>query len=167
MKENQRTIPVIAHNLLSFNFFFVVKGIRLCVWRTKTIKIGSSNLTNVRYASVGTQVKFNDTIMYYQQSFASLAANVDVTEKQNIRTSCQKFILRHPNYAQSFANLSDEEKNWVLDYLCRSKGVILYEAVKSYEDLDRASGEQSFARTDFYSSLKTDAIFGSNYKTVK
>ena len=137
------------------------------MWRTKNITIGSSNLTNVRYASVGTQVKFIDTIIYYQQSLASLAANVDVTEKQNIRTSCQKFILRHPNYAQSFANLSYEEKNWVLDYICGSKRVILYEAVKSYEDLDRAPGEQFFARTEFYSSLKTDAIFDSNYETVK
>ena len=31
LKENQRIIPVIAHNLFSFDFFFVIKGIRLCV----------------------------------------------------------------------------------------------------------------------------------------
>ena len=95
LKENQRTIPVIARNLFSFDFFFVVKGIRLRVWRTKNIVIGSSNLTNVQYANIGTQVKFIDTIKYYQQSLASLAANVDDTDKQNIRKSCQKFILRH------------------------------------------------------------------------
>ena len=154
LKENQRTIPVIARNLFSFDFFFVVKGIWLCVWRTKNIAIGSSNLTNVQYANIGTQVKFIDTIKYYQQSLASLAANVDDTDKQNIRTSCQKFILRRPNYAQSFANLSDEEKNWVLDYLCGGKGVLPYEAIRSHEDLDRAPGEKFFAQTKFYSSLK-------------
>ena len=32
LKEVQTPILVPAHNLLSFDFFFVVKGIRLCVW---------------------------------------------------------------------------------------------------------------------------------------
>ena len=111
LKKNQRTIPVIAHNLFSFDFFFVVKGIRLCVWRTKNIVIGSSNLTNVQYVNIGAQVKFIDTIKYYLQSLASYAANVDDSEKQNIRSSCRKLFLRRPNYAQSFANLLDEERN--------------------------------------------------------
>ena len=111
LKKNQRTIPVIAHNLFSFDFFFVVKGIRLCVWRTKNIAIGRSNLANVQYVNIGAQVKFIDTIKYYLQSLASYAANVDDTEQQNKRTSYRKIFLRRPNYAQSFASLLDEEKN--------------------------------------------------------
>ena len=47
IRENQNLIPVFAHNLFSFDFFFVVKGIKLCVWRTKQLNIGGSNLTNV------------------------------------------------------------------------------------------------------------------------
>ena len=35
IRENNNLIPVFAHNLFIFDFFFVVKGIRLCVWRTK------------------------------------------------------------------------------------------------------------------------------------
>ena len=162
LKENQRTISVIAHNSFSFDFFFVVKGIRLCVWRTKNISIGGSNLTNIE-----TQVKFINTIKYYQQSLAALAANADDTEKQKIRTSCLNFIQKYRNYAQSLGNLSDEDKNWVLDDLCRCKGVIPYEAIRSYKDLDRVPGEQFLAKTKFYSSLKNDSISDSNYEAKK
>ena len=40
IRENQNPIPVFAHNFFSFDFFFVVKDIRLCVWRTKQLNIG-------------------------------------------------------------------------------------------------------------------------------
>ena len=35
IKENYPLIPVFAHNLCSFDCFFVLRGIGLCVWRTK------------------------------------------------------------------------------------------------------------------------------------
>ena len=63
--------------------------------------------------------------------------------------------------------MSDEEKNWVLDYLCGGKGVIPYEAIRSHEDLDRAPGEKFFAQTKFYSSLKNAAISDDDYAAVK
>ena len=69
IRENHNLILVFAHNLFSFNFFFVLKGTRLCVWRTKQLNIGGTNLTNVQYAYIGNQVKFFDTMKYYQQIF--------------------------------------------------------------------------------------------------
>ena len=48
LRETQKVIPVFAHNLFSFDFFVVVKGIRLSVWRTEQLNIGDSNLTNVQ-----------------------------------------------------------------------------------------------------------------------
>ena len=53
IRENHNLIPVFAHNLFSFDFFFVLKGTRLCVWRTKQLNIGSTNLTNGQYANIG------------------------------------------------------------------------------------------------------------------
>ena len=81
--KNQTLIPAFAHNLFSFDFFFVVKGVRFCVWRTKQFKIGGKNLTNVPYANIGNQVKFINTIKYYHQSLSALAKNVNEMEKKN------------------------------------------------------------------------------------
>ena len=53
IRENHNLIPVFAHNLFSFDFFFVLKGTRLRVWRTKQLNTGSTNLTNGQYANIG------------------------------------------------------------------------------------------------------------------
>ena len=82
IRQNQTLIPVFAHNLFSFDFIFVVKGIRLCVRRTNQFNIGETNLTNVQYANIGNQVKFIDTIKYYQKSLSALAKNVKEWKKK-------------------------------------------------------------------------------------
>ena len=68
IKENNNLIPIFAHKLFSFYFCFAVKGIRWCVWRIRQLNIGGTNVTNVQYANIGNQVKFIDTIKYYQLS---------------------------------------------------------------------------------------------------
>ena len=41
-----------------------------------------------------------------------------------------KLIQNNETYSGQFHSLVDDEKNWVLDYLCGGKGVIPYEKVK-------------------------------------
>ena len=81
--ENNNLNPVFAHNLFSFDFFFFVKGIRFCVWRKKQLKISGTNLTNVQYANIGNQVKFIDTMKYYQQPLSSLVTLVTFLWSKN------------------------------------------------------------------------------------
>ena len=84
LRETKKLIPFFAHNLFSF----VVKGIRLCVWHTKQLNAGGTNLTNVQYANIDSQVRFIDTIKYYNRSLLFLAKVADENEKINIRKSC-------------------------------------------------------------------------------
>ena len=74
------------------------------------MNIGGANSTNVQYANIGSQVKFTDTIKYYNRS-------ADENEKTNIRKSSQKFIETNPIYSAAFNSLSDENKERILDYL--------------------------------------------------
>ena len=106
LKECASPISVIAHNLFKFDFFFVLKDFRLCVWGTKNINIGGRSLTDVQYANISNQVKFIDTIKYYQQPLANLAANSDNNEKKNIRNSCLKLTKKHKFYSEKFNRLS-------------------------------------------------------------
>ena len=46
-KENKRAISVFAHNLFRFDFFFILKGLRLCVWRTKNLNMGGKGIQNL------------------------------------------------------------------------------------------------------------------------
>ena len=81
VRENNN-ISVIAHNPFGFDFFFLLKGIRLSVWKINNFAIGGSNLTNINYANIGKQVKFIGTIKYYQQSLAKLAESMTDEEKE-------------------------------------------------------------------------------------
>ena len=65
VRENQNQFSCIAHNFSGFDMFFLIKGIRLSVWGTKDLNIGGTGLTNIKFASIGTQVKLIDMIKYF------------------------------------------------------------------------------------------------------
>lgn len=67
----------------------MLKGIRLCAWRTKNLSIGGSNLTNVNYANTVEQVKSTDMIKCYQQSPENLAEAVTEEEEEKINLNCK------------------------------------------------------------------------------
>ena len=73
LKKNYYTIPVFAHNQFRSDFFLVLKGLRPTVWRTQDISIGRRNPSNVNFAIIRNQVKFIDTVKYFQQSLGNLA----------------------------------------------------------------------------------------------
>ena len=89
------------------------------------------------------------------------------TEKANIRRACKKFIEENPTYSPVFFSLSDENKNWILDYLCGGKRVIPYEKIKTLEDLDVVPEGEFFSKTKFYSALKNEIIDDEDYENVK
>ena len=117
-------ISIFAHNLFMFDFFFVLKGLRLSVWRSKDLNMGGKSIRNMSYASISNQVKFTDTIKFYQEPLHSLAASMEPKEHENIRKSIARFLETYPRYRYKYSTLSFEEKKWVVDYLSGGKGVI-------------------------------------------
>ena len=83
-RENYFKIPVVAHNLFRFDFFFLLKGLRSGVWRTRDITIGGKNHTNISFASIGNQIQFLDTIKYFHQSLSGLASSLTDKEREAI-----------------------------------------------------------------------------------
>ena len=73
---------MIAHNLFGFDLKKKKKkGLRLGAWRTTNLAIGGEHLTSVNYANIADQVKFIDTIKYFQQSLSTLASSMSDGEK--------------------------------------------------------------------------------------
>lgn len=58
--------------------------------RLEDFYVGGSNLTNANYVNIGDQVKFIDTIKYYQQSLSKLAETVTAGEKKIYQNRVQK-----------------------------------------------------------------------------
>ena len=113
-------------------------------------------MTNVQYTKRWVSGQIQDTIKYDQQSLSSLAKNANKTEKINLRQSCRRFN-----------SLSEESKNWVLDYLYGVKGVISYEKIKLFDDLDCAPNGEFFTKAGFCSSLRNEIVTSEGYENVK
>ena len=160
-KENYHTIPVLAHNQFRFDFFLFLKGIRPSVWETSDIAIGGKNPTNVNFANIKSQVKFIDTIKYFQQSLSNLADSMTDEEKHNVRKNCRNFI------ADKLMFLNEENEKWVLDYLCSGKGMIPYQMITDFHSLNLRPDGDFFKGESFYSTLKEKNISEEEYEKVK
>ena len=160
-RENYYTIPVFAHNQFRFYFFLFLKGLRASVWETTEISIGRKNPTDVNFAIVQNQVRFIDTVKYYQQSLASLAASMTDTEKENVRKNCMRFL------AEKLMFLNNEQEKWILDYLSSGKGMIPYQMITELSSLEIKPKDVFFNKRDFYLSLKEKDISTEEYQNVK
>ena len=149
--------------LITYSVFisFLLSKEFVCAFGTqnswKQLIIGGSNLTHVQCTNIGNQFNFLDTIKYYQQSLTSLASNASKIEKTNIK----KTVKSLNKYSLAFDSLSDEEKNSMLDYMPDSKGVIRYEKINSFHDLDAVANQDGFfAKIEFYSTLRNQIKSG-------
>ena len=75
--------------------YVLIKVIRLSVWGTEDIKIGGRNLTNINFANIGMQIKFINTLKFYQKSLVQLAQAATDNEKMSIAKITQQFLLQH------------------------------------------------------------------------
>ena len=99
-RENKHYVPLIGHNSLGFDIFYMVKGYRSVCWGTKDFKMGGTNLTNVNFANIGSQVKIIDTLKYYQSTLASITATADEIEKCNIKKTIQNVLSKHTYFSK-------------------------------------------------------------------
>ena len=106
-RENYYSIPIFAHNQFRFDFFLFLKEIRPSIWETSGIKIGGKNLTDVNFAIIRNQVRFINTLKYFQQSLGRLADNMTDIEKENVRKNCRRFL------AEKLKFLTEEDEKWV------------------------------------------------------
>ena len=111
-------------------FFLFLKGIRPSVWETTDISTGGKNATDVNFAIFENQVRFINTVKYFQQSLGSLADSMTDTERDNVRNICKKFL------ADKLMFLNEENEKWILDYLASGKGMIPYQLITDFESLN-------------------------------
>ena len=146
-------IPVIAHNQFRFDFFLFLKGLRPSVWETTAINIGGKNPTSATFAIIQNQVRFIDTVKYYQQSLVSLASSMTDIERANVRKNWRKFLAKNLMY------LTNEDEQWVLDYLSSGKGMIPYQMITDLNFLKIAPKEDFFFKKRFLFRAKRKGHF--------
>ena len=144
-------------------FSFFLKGLRLGVWQTTNLLIGGTNLTNINFANIGEQVKFINTMKYYQQSLSTVAATMKETEKQNINFQSKKVINNNQKLNLKFSSCTQEEQEWILNYISSGKGAIAYETITQFIQPE----QEFFCIEQFYLRLKVSIIFKEECEVIK
>ena len=167
VRENNDVVPCIAHNFFKFDMFFLLKGIRLSVWRTDDINIGGNNMVDINYAQID-NFKFIDSIKYYQTSLAKLSETMSDQEKSRVAKLVQQFIATHSYFSGIWNDLDFLQKNKVIDIVVSGKGIIPYEKIETIESLSRKPEDGVFfTRDEFYSSLKAESVDEISYQNAK
>ena len=119
---------------MDFNIYFLIKGIRMSVWDIKDINIGGTGLTNINFGSIS-EMKLIDTMKYFLTSLGKLATTLDPTEKKRVEKLTIQFLTTHDYFSTVWGDLTQEQKNLVLEIIINGKGVIPYEKIEPIDSL--------------------------------
>ena len=126
-----------------------------------------SGLTNLKFYIIGRHVKFIDSVKYYQQPLSKLARSTTSEEKIRIECLFLGFLgFQHPYYSKFFLqSLSEDDRNYALQYLSSGKGCFPYESVTGFNSLSVTTDDGDFWTIDkFFSSLRDERILQKEWQ---
>ena len=85
-------VPVIAHNLFGFDLCYFIKSYIAPAWCSKQLKIRGNSLTHINFSNIAGEIKFIDSLKYYQKSLAELARTLSEEEKAVIKKLAEQFL---------------------------------------------------------------------------
>ena len=107
VEESKNEILLIAQNLFGFDMFYFIKGYRASAWGSKDLNFGGNNLTNINSGNIGNEIKFINTLKYYQKSLGELASTLTENENKSVKTSVLQFLNQHHYFGEISKFLSD------------------------------------------------------------
>ena len=167
VRENKDVVPCIAHNFFKFDMFFLLKGIRLSVWRTNDINIGGNNMVDINYAQID-NFKFIDSIKYYQTSLGKLSETMSDEEKSRVAKLAEQFIATHSYFSSVWNEMHFSQRKKIIDIVVSGKGIIPYEKIETIKSLSlKPENGIFFTKDEFYSSLKDESVDEIAYQNAK
>ena len=88
-------IPCIAHNLFGFDFWFFMKSFSTTSWCSAQLTAGGTNLTNLNFGNLRSEIKFIDSLKYYQRSLAESTSSMDQKEIESAKENMTLFLKNH------------------------------------------------------------------------
>ena len=120
----------LAHNIFGFDFYFIMRGIMLPVYKSNDSQVGSSNLVNINFTRLSSQIKFFDTLNDYQESLAAILSTATVESTILIEKATSQFLCSMNLSNRIYQNLVKEIQGKVLDL------IVPYENIKTSDSLN-------------------------------
>ena len=129
VKENNIEMLIIAHNQFSFDLNYFIKTYIASAWCSKELKIRGNNLTHINFSNIAGEIKFIDSLKYYQKSLAELARTLSEEKKAAVKKLTEQFFNQHHYFSNVWAFLNSEKNKKNLEIFLEGKGIIPYELI--------------------------------------
>ena len=123
-KKGAPDISVIAHNLFGFDLYYFTKGYIASAWCSKELNIEKRNLTQINFSNIIGEIKFIDSLKYYQKSLGELASTLYDEEKISAKKLTEQFFNQHDYFCKVWPYLNSKKKKKVLEIVSEEK--VLY-----------------------------------------
>ena len=167
IESEKQQIPCIAHNLFGFDFWFFMKGFSTTSWCSKELSAGGTNLTNLNFSSLKSEIKFIDSLKYYQRSLAELTSSMDLEEIEKAKIVMTSFLKNHHYFSNIWPFVPPNKQTEILNITCSGKGVIPYELVATINSFFLKPENEFWSKTEFYSELKQKHVGDEEYEQSK
>ena len=148
-----------ALNLFGFEMVFFIKSYRATAWGTEDLNFGGTNLTHLNYGNIAGEIKFIDTLKYYQKSLGQLAATLSENEKNSVKHLTKQFFNQHSYFSEVWKYLGDP-------IIAEGKGIIPYEKIVDMNSIFLTpENDVFFEKSEFCSDLKQKAVSHSDYES--
>ena len=84
VEKTSPDIPVIADNLFGFDLYYFIKGCIASALCSKSLNIAGNNLAHLNFRNIAGEIKFIESLKFYQKSLAELASTLSVQEKLTV-----------------------------------------------------------------------------------
>ena len=115
-------------------------------------------MTHVGFSNITGEIKFIESLKYYQKSLAELASALPDEEKMAVKKLTEQFFKQHYFFSTVWPFLNSKKKEKILEIVSEGKGIIPYELI---------IGMESFFLTEFFSDLKQSAVNENDNKNSK
>ena len=86
-------------------------------------------MTQINFSNITGEIKFIDSLKYYQKSLSELASTISDEERAAIRKLTEQFFNQHCYFSRIWPYLNPKNKQKVLEIVSEGKGVIPYELI--------------------------------------
>ena len=160
-------IPVIAHNLFGFDLYYFIKGFVASAWCSKELKNVENNLTHINFPKIAGEIKFIDSLKYYQKSLTELVRTLSEEEKAAVKKLTDKFFNQHHYFTNIWDFLNSEKSEKKLEIVSERKGIIPYELIIGMKSFFLTSEKDFWEKTEFFSDLKQSAVNDDDHENSK
>ena len=122
-------------------------------------------MTQINFSNITGEIKFIDSLKYYQKSLSELASTISDEERAAIRKLTEQFFNQHYYFSRAWPYLNPKKKQNVLEIVSEGKGVIPCELIIDMDSFFLIP--KNWEKTEFYSGLKQSAVNDIDYENSK